>query len=418
MNQTFVNLKGFGLVTLSAGLASGFAFLVSPLLTRLYSPADFGVFAAFAALLTAGLSVVNLRYEVAVPLPEDDADAKKLVQSSILIALGVSVLMTVLIWVLSPVFFEADMLIQIKRQIGWLTLGFATGGIVQVLTQFAVRRGEFFLLAKTRLIQGVAGPSTQVLAGFSNLGTAGLLIGQVVFQAGGVLGLWRCYRKVLPASSSTNSTLTVLRRYENFPRISLLPAFINAFGLQLPVLVVGKFHGAEAAGLIGLVFRIVGGPMAIIASSSTQVILSEGGRLRRGGSSIQPLFAKIFRQQLVFSVPLLLVTPAFPWLFRYIFGQAWEEAGKYSLLLGPAIVIQSACSPFGAILDVLERQDLHFAREIIRVVLLCLSVWVASRFGGTLWALVATLSMALVLTGIITCLFAWLSGKMESEPRR
>ena len=49
--------------------------LTTPLLTRLYTPEEFGVYSVFLSLLFIGTILVSLRYETAIPLPEDDDDA-------------------------------------------------------------------------------------------------------------------------------------------------------------------------------------------------------------------------------------------------------------------------------------------------------------------------------------------------------
>ena len=48
------------------------ATLASPLVTRLYTPDDYGVFAAFASISTILLAINSLRYELAITLPGDD----------------------------------------------------------------------------------------------------------------------------------------------------------------------------------------------------------------------------------------------------------------------------------------------------------------------------------------------------------
>ena len=53
-------------------LGQGLAVLASPLLTRLYTPSGFGVLAAYTSIFSILLVVVALRYELAIPLPEDD----------------------------------------------------------------------------------------------------------------------------------------------------------------------------------------------------------------------------------------------------------------------------------------------------------------------------------------------------------
>ena len=60
-----------GVVTLASGTAAAqlLTVLALPLITRLYSPADYGTLAVYSSTITLLLVVASLRYEVAIPLP-------------------------------------------------------------------------------------------------------------------------------------------------------------------------------------------------------------------------------------------------------------------------------------------------------------------------------------------------------------
>ena len=64
-------------LTLMTGttIAQAIPVAISPLLTRIYAPEDFGVYALFISLATIFGSVANARYELAIMLPKKDEDA-------------------------------------------------------------------------------------------------------------------------------------------------------------------------------------------------------------------------------------------------------------------------------------------------------------------------------------------------------
>ena len=77
---------GRHVVTLASGTAVGQVLLVLalPVLTRLYTPADYGALAVYSATLTVLLVLASLRFEQAIPLPEDDRVAGSLLALSLL----------------------------------------------------------------------------------------------------------------------------------------------------------------------------------------------------------------------------------------------------------------------------------------------------------------------------------------------
>ena len=49
--------------------------VISPILTRIYNPEDFGIYAIFLAIITILGSIISGRYELAIMLPKSDEDA-------------------------------------------------------------------------------------------------------------------------------------------------------------------------------------------------------------------------------------------------------------------------------------------------------------------------------------------------------
>ena len=54
----------------------------------MYAPADFGVLAAFSSILSVFSIIATLRFEDAIPIPEDDETAFGLAKLSLLVAIS------------------------------------------------------------------------------------------------------------------------------------------------------------------------------------------------------------------------------------------------------------------------------------------------------------------------------------------
>ena len=68
-------------VTLITGttVAQIIPFLISPILTRLYKPEEFGNFTLYMSFVSVFGVIATLRYDLAVVQPQDDADAKSII---------------------------------------------------------------------------------------------------------------------------------------------------------------------------------------------------------------------------------------------------------------------------------------------------------------------------------------------------
>ena len=91
--------SGRDILTLVIGTTIGQAILIvcTPILTRIYTPAEFGVFALYLAITSITSVIATGRYEFAIMLPKKDIEAANIVVLSMMVAVGVSLLTFVVV---------------------------------------------------------------------------------------------------------------------------------------------------------------------------------------------------------------------------------------------------------------------------------------------------------------------------------
>ena len=152
-------------------LAHGITAAAMPILSRLYSPADFGLLAVFSACLGIVSAVACLRFELAIALAD-------LLWLSVLCCLVISAVLA-LPALLAPA-AVAHSLGQpaLAPFVGLLPLGFLLAGCYSALQFWHVREKHFGWLAKTRIGQSAGSAGAQIGMGVASAGPIGLLIGQ------------------------------------------------------------------------------------------------------------------------------------------------------------------------------------------------------------------------------------------------
>ena len=100
-------------LTLMTGttIAQAIPIAVSPILTRLYTPEEFGVLAIFISITAIFASIINGRYELAIGLPDSDDDAINIAAIGMLITVLVSITSLIIIYVFNidiTNFFDND----------------------------------------------------------------------------------------------------------------------------------------------------------------------------------------------------------------------------------------------------------------------------------------------------------------------
>ncbi len=64
--------RSVALVTTGTALGQGLVLVSAPLLTRLYTPTDFGVLAVYGSIVSLVAVAASLRYELAIALSRHD----------------------------------------------------------------------------------------------------------------------------------------------------------------------------------------------------------------------------------------------------------------------------------------------------------------------------------------------------------
>lgn len=91
-------------------VAQAIPIAITPILTRIYTPEDFGIFAIFIALVTIFGSISSARYELAVMLPKKDEDAINILALGFIIIILIS-----LVLLLITIFFN-DYLVSLLKK--------------------------------------------------------------------------------------------------------------------------------------------------------------------------------------------------------------------------------------------------------------------------------------------------------------
>src|SRR6476620_5964900 len=178
-------------VTLASGtaIAQLLLALAMPVLTRLYTPADYGSLAVYSSTLTVLLVVASLRYEVAIPLPEDESAAASLLALTVALLTGMAAMLSLLVWLGGDAFVDLFRVPALRPYLWLVPVGLFGAGMYQALSYWAIRRRAFTRIARTKLSQGIGQVVSQIALGIARAGAPGLLIGDVIGRVAGGGGL-------------------------------------------------------------------------------------------------------------------------------------------------------------------------------------------------------------------------------------
>lgn len=398
-------LLGKRIAVLASGTVAGQAVLLlaSPILTRLYDPEAFGVLGIFVALVSIMGVTSALRYPLAIPLPDNDKDAATVLRLSLLSVVLTFMIFLFLTWSLKDWLAASFGLGQVLDFLWLLPLVVAISGTYDAFNYWAIRVKGFAAIARTRLSQGLATALSQLILGFLGLGQLGLLVGQGMGRATGLLTLIQLARRTAPIQSWNRRLREIAiaaRTYSHFPLFSTWSAFANTVSAHLPLMVLTLYFGTAVGGLYTLSLRVLQTPVMIIGTAVSQVFLSDAASAYRAGTLPADTLS-VLRALARVSFPIgIVATLTAPAAFDIFFGPQWRLAGAYTQLLVPWLLLVFLTSPLSVIPSVLG----HQRGELVFNVLLLLARLGALIVGG----LTENAMVSIAAFGVVSATgFAW-----------
>jgi O-antigen/teichoic acid export membrane protein len=358
-------------LTLTSGtvVAQLITILASPVITRLFSPADMGTLASFLAITAIFGIIATGNYEAAIVLPENDSDANSLVYLAGIIAIVFGIVITILF-----IFFNKQLADILKMQnipnfwlygIGLfvILISFET-----ILNRLLIRRKHFKISATTSVTQQISTNGIKISTGFFHLGTNGLLLGTVFGHLIRAIRLMIAERDfIFDKEKMPNISIikNIALRYKKFPLISVWSSLLNVASIQVPVILFANLFSAEVVGYYSLGHRILSLPMVFIGHSVANVFMERAARLRGNEEELKRITLGIYKKLLfIGTITMSFVTFYGKWIFPFVFGKEWVEAGVYAQWISIWIIFQLSVSPISSIFYVLEKQGESFLWNI------------------------------------------------------
>ncbi len=368
--------------------AQALAIFALPMLTRIYSPEEFGVLGVFTALLGMTSIIASLRYAIAIPLPELDQSAASLLAVALGCVVATTAAATVTIFLFGQQIASLMNAPSLAEYLWLLPIAIAATGAYSVFQYWATRKKAFARIARTRIEQSIGGVLTQLFMGWAGSGALGLIVGQIVSNGAGLFGLaCRAFSEDRAALQGVGiaEMKTVAREYDRFPKYSTFEALTNSAGVQLPIILIASLTAGVEVGYLMLAMRIMQAPIGLIGSSISQVYFSRAVEEHRNGR-LGDFTARTLGGLAKSGVgPLIFVGIIAPSAFGLIFGAAWQRAGELVAWMTPWFVLQFLASPVSMVLHVTGNQRkaliLTVSGLLLRVTLV--SIGASQMMGGS-----------------------------------
>ena len=403
-----------GILASGTAIAQAMPIAISPILTRLYAPEEFGFAALYLACVSILAVIATARYELAITLPKSDEDAGLLVAFTLKLCLLISGFLYI------PIAFFGD---KIAIQLGsaeltpWLYLlpiSIVATGFFNVFQFWLNRTSQYRKMSVNRIQNAALTATSNSIFGFAQL-QGGLVLGGVIGHVAAAILAGRAAlnkeNRPFGILQRQVEQLTLAKRYISHPKHIAPAQLIGVVAQQIPIFMVSSLFSLAITGFFSLAYRLVTLPSGIIAGAigdvyrqKIAVAYNERNEFRR------EFLATLKITSLIAAPPFFILYLIAPELFAFVFGEKWRIAGEYAQILIVASFFQFIFTPIdkGAVVVGATQYILgwHVARLIGFTVVLFLAQYTKLEIEHALWLLVLINTSLYLLDGLIEYKFA------------
>ncbi len=385
-------------------LAQGLSFALSPLLSRLYTPEDFGLVALYMAIAGLLSMVATGKYEQAIMLPGKKKEAVAILKLVLILSLAFSAFCVIILLFFGHHILQYTPASPLGSWIWLLPLSIMMHGIYQGFNYMANRMKYFGNMATTNLIQHLGINITRIAIGWTKYAWNGLIIAQLVAP---VFSATFLVRKIFPtikteyAETSESLIRQQALKYSQYPTYNLIQSVTNNLASSLPIFMFTSGFSAQTAGLYAFGYTFVFRPLSLFSQSTLQVLSQKVIEDYHSGKDIYPGIKRLVLQFFNLGIiPFIILGIFAPYIFSFVFSSTWTEAGRMIQILIPWLFMVYLTSPLSFIPELFFKQKISMFIDFISIALRFSALYTGIYFNDVYLALALFSAVSFLVVGL------------------
>ncbi len=358
LRNVFVLFKG-------NAIAQAITLISIPILTRIYSPEEFGAIALFIGMVNVFAVAATGGYDMAIVLPKRNGQAFHLLAGSIVISFLCALLSLVIILIFYHPITGAFKVETYKTIIWLLPLSVFLAGTHRSLYCWFNRKRLFGLMGANRVVQNTGQTGVRLFRGAFTNGHWGLAAGFLV----GLVMAWAMFVQQLFKKEawrlryiSLKSTLKALREYRNFPQYLMPMGVLNSISVYILIFGLSLITTGTVVGHYERAWRVINFPLSLISASFGSVFFEKMNR----SNNRQKFYLYSYFGNL--AIAIVILSPVAIWgedIFGFVLGHDWRIAGKMAQVILPLTAFSFATECVSTIFSVIKKNQLLLIWQII-----------------------------------------------------
>ena len=388
--QVLSRLNGFrrsefasnaAMLSLGTGIAQVLPLIFYPILTRIFSPAQFGELATITSVVSILAVLFSGQYRQAVLITKSKEEAVNIVGLILLLSLG-------LMLVSYLALFGYNMAVGAKGESGQMAkllyvcpVAAAAVTVFDCYNEWCVKFKLYKSLSWNKVFNSGFVSVGKLLAGLLGFLQTGLVFGDLIgriLSAGGCIGRALKSDRAAFRQMSWSGIKYVAARFSDFPKYTLPSQLLNTVSVALPILLLGAYYSKEEVGYFSMAMTLLALPVNVISFSLRDVFRQKANEVYVATGNCRTLFLRMLRTVALGSVAVGFVVVWFlPLLFAVVLGHEWRMSGVYSQIMLPMMVFDFVAMSVSGVMIITEK-----VRQLLWWQIYMLSVTVIALVGS------------------------------------
>lgn len=397
--------KDTAILTIGIIVAQIIPIVAYPILSRLYTPADFGILATLTSITSIITIIATLKYENSLLI----VTSKRLAAEFSLFIVGISIIILFLIGFVVIIFADTITNIlnapEIKNWLWVCPISAFCLVLFNCFNEWCVRNGYFKSLSFNKIINGASIPLGKIIFAFGKLNPVGMvlgdLLGHLITGASCVVRAIKMDKEYFRKPSRMHMKY-LWKRYSDCPKYVLPAQLLNKLGGELPVFFTMAYFSAEELGYYSMAQMALALPAVVVSRSVRDTFRKKANDIfAKEGNCIVFYKRILFVMAAISAVGFSLLYLIAPTLFSIVLGKKWIEAGYFCRILCPMIAINFISEVGSCMYIVAEKMNLLLIWQItyflLTLIAMILGVFLFNSIIGTLYCLMACRSIVYLL---------------------
>ncbi|PEZ03463.1 hypothetical protein CN326_18265 [Bacillus sp. AFS018417] len=365
-NNQWSGVISLGLGTIIAQLIN---VIIQPILTRLLSPEELGIYTFIISMSTLIIPIASLKLELLIVAEKDDEIAELITDISILAVFAVSIIYLLFISIM--LFWGHNSFSEIGIYSLVIPIVVLVNGIRFVFISHNNRYKKYSLISKVGILRELVRGFIQTISGIIGGGVLGQALGYGLsplfglrVQAKDYIDKYKNRKKI-----KKRDVLALISKNKKHILYLVPSQFINSLSYTLITLSVVNLSSTADAGYYSISVMVLGVPLMLISSNVSRVFLQKFGEDLRKGKSAWKIFKSVIGLLGVLSIlGFLILAFIAPSLCEFIFGVGYHKAGEFISILSFMYAFRFIALSLNGTYVVFNKQHFEIISNIVMVI--------------------------------------------------